>query len=158
MTDRSDSGGLSAAGVPIGALLAAGIAGEIVFEVLAFVAAPAVVGQTMQPALLVMALARTLLGLEIGLVLGWAGHLLAGVVLFPLGYVAFRRLTGLRKWWLAGLLWAVVLWLVAQGVLAPLVGRPVMLGFVPYTWASLAAHALYSLTVALVWSRLAPQR
>jgi len=138
----------------VGPVLAAGIAGELVFEAMAFLVAPALLGQPMQPAYLVMALARTLAGLEIGLLGGWAGHLLAGAVVFPLGYLGFRRLTGLKGWLVPGLLWAVCLWVIAQGVLAPIVGRPFMLGFVPYTWASLAVHAVYMLTVAGVLHRL----
>jgi len=38
------------------------------------------------------------------------------------------------------------------------VGRPFMLGFVPYTWASLLVHAIYALTVAAVFDRLSERR
>lgn len=129
-------------------ILMAGIAGEILFEFLAFVVFPGFLGRPLTPSILVTELARVQLGLEIGSIGGWIGHLLAGAVVFPLGYVLFRRIAPLRPWALAGLVWGLVLWLIAQGLLAPLAGRPFMLGFVPYAWASLVAHALYGLTIA----------
>lgn len=135
-------------------ILLAGLIGEAVFEVLALLVAPAVLGTPMIPAMLVGALGGMITGTPLPMPLAWAGHLLAGVAIFPLGYVAFRRLTGIASWPLAGALWAVILWALAQGVFAPLVGRPFMLGFVPYTWASLAVHAAYALTVAAAFDRL----
>lgn len=138
----------------IPAILVAGIAGELVLEFIAWVVAPPLLGRPMQPALLVSALSGALLGAEPPLALSFAVHLAAGIVVFPAGYVLFRRVLGIRSAAGAGLTWGVLLWLLAQAALAPLAGRPFMLGFVPYTWASLAAHMAYAGTVALVLQRL----
>lgn len=133
----------------------AGIVGEMAFEILALVVAPMVLGRTMEPALLVEALAQSVLGAQISVGAAWLVHLVAGVALFPMGYALFARgLNGLA-WPAAAALYAALLWLLAQGVLAPLAGRPFMLGFGAYTWASLAVHVLYILTVATVLNRLA---
>lgn len=133
----------------------AGLLAEVMFEVLALGVAPAVLGQAMKPALLVGALARGLLGAPVTPGTAWAIHLLAGVVVFPMGYVLFRRVTGALSWPGSAVLYAVALWLLAQGVLAPAAGRPFMLGFGAYTWASLAVHLAYVLTAAAVLNRLA---
>jgi hypothetical protein len=133
----------------------AGIVGEMVFEILALAVAPPLLGQAMQPALLVGALAQSLFGVQIAGATGWIVHLLAGAVLFPMGYVVFARALNGLGWPVAAILYAVLLWLLAQGVLAPLAGRPFMLGFGAYTWASLVVHALYVLTVAAVLNRMA---
>ncbi|PQO23924.1 hypothetical protein C2I36_05645 [Rhodobacteraceae bacterium WD3A24] len=136
-------------------LFAAGLAGEAVFEILALIVAPAVLGTPMMPAMLVAGLGGSIFGATVPMPLAWALHLLAGAVVFPLGYLALCRAMGARSWVLPGLVWALILWVIAQGLLAPMVGRPFMLGFIPYTWASLAVHAAYSLTVAAVFYRLA---
>jgi hypothetical protein len=132
----------------------AGIAGEVVLESIAWAIAPVVLGRPMEPALLVSALGNTLFGMSIGTAAAFAIHLGAGVVIFPLGYLLFRAATRL-SWAEAGILWGVVLWFIAQGLLAPLAGRPFMLGFGTYTWASLLTHVIYMLTVALAYERLA---
>ena len=139
---------------PLAALLLAGLVGQVVFEFVAFVLMPAFLGKPLMPVVLVEELARTLFGLEVGRPVAWSIHLAAGIVVFPFGYLGLLRLTGL-SWVMAGTLWGALLWLLAQAVLAPLAGRPLMLGFVPYTWASLAAHLVYSLAVSAAFSRLA---
>lgn len=139
--------------LPLPALLLAGLAGQAAFEIVAFVLMPAFIGKPLMPVMLVDELARALLGLEAGRLVGWSIHFAAGIVLFPLGYLGLLRVTGL-SWMLAGALWDALLWLFAQAVLAPLAGRPFMLGFVSYTWASLAAHLVYTLAVAAAFSRL----
>ncbi|WP_366655709.1 DUF6789 family protein [Fodinicurvata sp. EGI_FJ10296] len=134
-------------------ILAAGIAAQIVFEILALLIAPLVLGLPMLPANFVVAL-TALAGLSLPISAGWAGHLLAGIVVFPVGYMLMRRFLNNWGWALAGALYGIVLWFIAQGFLAPLVGRPFMLGFVSYTWVSLVAHLIYALTIAYVIDRL----
>ena len=135
-------------------LLAAGIAGTVVFEIIALGLAPLILGQPILPAMLVGALIAALTGAAPPAAVGWAGHLLAGLVVFPLGYVLLRRVTGITGWMTAGALWAVVLWLMAQAVLAPLAGGPVMSGFTVFALVSLVVHLIYALTVAVVWAML----
>jgi uncharacterized membrane protein YagU involved in acid resistance len=115
---------------------------------------PALFGMPLMPAVLVVTLNQTLLGFQLPMLAGWIGHLAAGIVLFPLAYLALQRRTGWSAL-AAGAAWGIALWLFAQGVLAPLAGRPLMLGFVPYTWASLGAHLVYTLSVAFAFDRLA---
>lgn len=137
-----------------GLLLIAGMIGEVGFELVAWGAAPWLLGQPMQPAVLVAELAQSLFDRALPMTAAFLIHVASGIVLFPSGYALFRAASGIRSPTAAGLAWAVALWLVAQGVLAPLAGKPFMLGFGLYTWASLAAHALYSLAVALSYDRL----
>lgn len=136
------------------ALLAAGIAGEIAFELYAFGASPLLFGLTLEPARLVAGLAGKVLGLELSYGAAFAIHVLAGAVLFPLGYLAFRRIVPIGSPVLAGLAWGLVLWAIAQGLLAPLVGRPPFMGFGAYTWSSLLAHPVLAVVTAVVFHRL----
>jgi hypothetical protein len=135
-------------------ILLAGVIGEIVLELVAWVIAPVILGRPMQPALLVAGLARSHFGLGLSMPAAFMLHLVAGVAVFPIGYLLFRAAAGLRFPVTAGIVWGVVLWLIAQAILAPLAGRPFMLGFGPYTWAALVAHVVYTLTVALSYERL----
>lgn len=128
-------------------IILAGLAGEAVFEALAWGAAPLLVGQPTRPALLVQALAANVLGVGIGPGAGFAIHLLVGVVLFPAGYAALRLRLPVAPLAL-GALYGVVLWFLAQGMLAPMAGRPFMLGFAPYSMVSLGFHLAYAMTVA----------
>lgn len=136
-------------------VILAGLAGESVFEVIAWGVAPLALGRPMQPAILVADLARALFGAAPPMPLAFGVHLASGIVLFPFGYLLFRSATGMRSPALAGLLWGVILWLGAQAVLAPLAGRPFMLGYGAYTWGSLGAHVVYALAVALAYDALA---
>lgn len=133
----------------------AGIVAEIVFEILALIIAPLFLGQAMKPALLVAALSQEVLGVRISAGTAWLVHLLAGIVLFPAGYALVSRGLGALAWPLAAICYAILLWLFAQGVLAPLAGRPFMLGFSAHTWASLVVHAIYVMTLAAALNRLA---
>ena len=139
---------------PAARLLLAGLAGTVVFEIIALGLAPLLLGQPILPAMLVGALMSALTGTAPPAAVGWAGHLLAGLVVFPLGYVLLRRVTGITGWIAAGALWAVVLWLMAQAVFAPLAGGPVMSGFSVFALVSLVVHLIYALTVAAVWAML----
>jgi hypothetical protein len=132
----------------------AGVIGEIVLEIAAWIIAPLVLGRPMQPALLVADLARSLFGTTLPMSAAFIIHLASGIVVFPIGYLLLRSWTKIKSPTVAGILWGVVLWLVAQAVLAPLAGRPFMLNFTPYTWASLAAHIVYTLAVALSYEWL----
>jgi hypothetical protein len=138
----------------IRALLLAGLAGQAAFEVVALVVMPALLGMPLMPAALIVTLGQTVFGLQLPMLAGWTGHLAAGIVLFPLGYLALSRATGWRAA-ACGAAFGIALWLIAQGLLAPLAGRPFMLGFVPYTWSSLGAHLAYALTVSFVFDRRA---
>lgn len=136
------------------AVIIAGVVGEIALELISWVIAPALLGRPMQPAILVDDLVRALFGLALPMSAAIAVHLVSGLVIFPIGYLIFRAATGITSPIISGVLWGAVLWIIAQAILAPLAGRPFMLGFIAYTWASLGAHIVYALTIALIYQRL----
>jgi hypothetical protein len=151
---NTNRGAHASIALPAGSAITAGIIGEAVFEVVGLLIMPALLGMPLKPALLVASLFGSVAETDLPMPIAWAIHLFAGVVVFPLGYLIFRRITNLRPWALAGALWGVLLWLLAQAILAPLAGRPFMLGLIPYTWAALIAHILYTPTVAFVLERV----
>ncbi len=133
------------------ALMIAGGVAEIIFEILAWGVMPALFGFALQPAFLVDALSTAYLGLPLGYPAAFAVHVLAGVVLFP---VLYRLMTGMLNrpnTWIAGGFFGVLLWFLAQGILAPLAGRSFMMGWGAFTWASLIAHVIYGLVLALAY-------
>jgi hypothetical protein len=153
MRDHQAAAKFDTGGKWFGRLLLAGIVGELVFELLAHTVGP-LVNHVMRPGNLVTKLARNLLDLEIALPLGDAIHVATAVLLYPLGYVVFRRLLPLQSTFTGGLLWGVVLWLFAQGLITPLAGRPFMANFSYFLWVSLAVHALYAIAVAYAYDFL----
>jgi len=128
-------------------ILYAGVIGEVVLEILAWFIAPSIVGMPMRPHLLLEALGQTLLGVSLGTPLAVSLHLILGVLVMPLSFVALRNLLGWHGGIGASIAWGVFLWLVAQAILAPLAGRPIFLGFIAYSWLSLVAHVIYAVTV-----------
>ncbi|SLN12390.1 hypothetical protein [Oceanibacterium hippocampi] len=129
-------------------LLAAGGIGEVVLELLSWWVAPTVLGMAMRPDILVSALAHVQFGLEIPVKLAVSIHLALGLLGFPLLFALVRAVSGARSSVAPALVTGVALWAIAQAILAPLAGRPFMLGFGPYTWASLVVHVVYMLVVA----------
>ncbi len=139
-------------------LLAAGGIAELLLEFIAWWIAPALLGRPMRPDILVSDLARTLFSTDISTTLAVSIHLALGLFIFPLIYLFVRTLHGLRGKWLPAVMYGVALWAIAQMILAPLAGRPFMLGLIPYTWFSLFAHVAYTVIFALAFDRLARQR
>lgn len=156
-------------------IFTAGVMGEIVLEFLAWVIfphfvpkppmmpmlppwvtemAPAAIGMPMRPNVLLADLGRSLFGLDLPVQLTVAVHLLLGFFIMPLVYVKAKQALKIGSWLVAGTVWGIVLWLIAQAVLAPLAGRPIFLGFIPYSWGSLGAHVIYALVVAWSLERL----
>ena len=142
----------------IAVLLIAGISAEIVFESFGLLLAPIIFGFKMEPANLVIGLIKTFAGIEAPYVVAYVLHLIVGAVVFPLGYILLRKtILAQVPWIIAGLIWGLILWFTAQGILAPLMGRAFMMDWVPYTWASLIAHPLMTSIIAFVWFKLAEQ-
>ncbi len=142
-------------------IFTAGVIGEIVLEIFAWVVVPEIAGRPMRPDILVSDLARSLAGIEMWRPLAIGIHLTLGVAVFPLIYLKLRRIFAGLSWILVASLVGLALWAIAQTTLAPLAGRPFMLGFDPtwgfntYTWASLIAHALLMVVIAYAYERLA---
>lgn len=97
---------------------------------------------------------------EIGrLGIGHGLHVLTGLIFYPLGYMLVARpvtrLFATVPWWLIGLAYGVVLWVIALYVMAHLIaGNPPFLGWSSITWVALWGHMLFGLVVAaVVWWR-----
>lgn len=135
-------------------VLAAGGIAELVLEFIAWWIAPALLGRPMRPDILVGDFARTVFSADVSTVFAVSIHLALGLLIFPLIYLTARKLFGFRGKWLPAIVYGIALWAVAQMVLAPLAGRPFMLGLIPYTWFSLFAHVVYTVVFALAFEKL----
>lgn len=141
-------------GRPFAALLGAGVLGEVVFEALAWLAAPALFGMALQPAFLIAKLAERWAGQDLVYGAAFILHFLAGVVVFPIAYRLIFGARIRRRWLTCGIAWGLALWLISEAVLAPLAGLPWMAGLGLYVWAAGGAHIAYALTVAAAYPRL----
>ena len=120
-------------------LLIAGLAGEIAFEVYAWLISPLLFGVSLAPANLVVALIQLTLGVTVPYWTGFLVHFMIGAV----GFAAFVWLThraSRTNLILSGAIAGLILWFVAQGLLAPAVGRTFMMGFGAYTQSSFIGH------------------
>ncbi|KIN64298.1 hypothetical protein Z946_3189 [Sulfitobacter noctilucicola] len=134
---------------PIIPLLIAGVIGEVAFELYAWLLSPALFGPSLEPANLVIALTRLTTGMELSYGVAFPVHFVIGAVGFSFFLWIVYRLTGLGLI-LSGALAGVILWFVAQGILAPIVGRDFMMGFGPYTQSSFVGHVGMCILMALV--------
>jgi len=131
-------------------LALAGLAGELSFEAYAWLVSPALFGVQLEPANLVIGLAKMASGVQLPYAAAFALHFLIGVFGFAATVWAVKRLTG-AGYAVAGIGAGAGLWFIAQGVLAPLMGRSFMMGFGAYTQSSFIAHVGMALIIGLVW-------
>lgn len=120
-------------------LLLAGLVGEISFEVYAWVISPLLFGVSLAPANLVVALIQLILGATVPYWAGFLIHFVIGAVGFAL-FVWLTHLVSRTHLILSGAIAGFILWFVAQGLLAPAVGRTFMMGFGAYTQSSFVGH------------------
>ncbi|WP_227272416.1 hypothetical protein [Roseobacter weihaiensis] len=130
-------------------LLLAGVLGELVFEAYAWLISPLIFGLSLQPANLVMALAGQFANLSLPYATAFVIHVLIGSLGFATVILLTKRVTGLGCR-MAGALVGLGLWFVAQGILAPLIGRDFMMGFGAYTQSSSVAHVGMALVIGAV--------
>ena len=134
----------------VGWLVLAGIAGTFAWELTTDVVTPLLFGSRPEPFALVMGL----LGLP-GEYRWFAEllHYVTGVIAYPLGYVLVIRqilpLPAVAK----GVVWGLVLWVFALGIMAPIAGNPFMLNWGNITWASGLGHVILGVAIALVFER-----
>jgi hypothetical protein len=89
--------------------------------------------------------------------LGFALHLLVGLVLQPLGYVALARpamaaVWPAAPWWVTAALWGVALWALAMAALAgTLAGEPPFDGLGGLRVTAFWGHVAAALTIGAVW-------
>lgn len=134
-------------------LIVAGLAAELAFEVYAWFVSPLVFGVVLQPANLVVALAQIWLGLALPYWVGFLIHFTIGAVGFSV-FVLLVHLSSRLHIMLSGALAGVALWFIAQGMLAPAVGRSFMMGFGAYTQSSFVGHVGMTMVVAFVLLKL----
>jgi len=129
------------------AIALAGLIGEIVFELYAWFVSPALFDVVLQPSNLVIAITAKLTGVQITKTVAFPIHFLIGSLGFGLFVYATRLLMPARVW-LTGLISGLVLWFVAQGMLAPFIGRSFMMDFGTYTQSSFIGHVGMTLLMA----------
>lgn len=125
----------------------AGLIGEIAFELYAWLVSPVLFGVILQPSNLVIAITSKLTGLQMSKALAFPVHFLIGSLGFGLFVYATRLLMPARVW-LTGFVSGLVLWFVAQGILAPFIGRSFMMDFGTYTQSSFVGHVGMTLLMA----------
>jgi len=128
-------------------IILAGLIGEIAFEVYAWVVSPMLFGVALQPSNLVIAMTAKLTGLQISHALAFPVHFLIGSLGFG-AFVYLVRLVMPARVWRTGFVAGLVLWFVAQGLLAPFIGRSFMMGFGTYTQSSFVGHVGMTLLMA----------
>lgn len=130
-----------------------GAVGTVLITSMMYFVAPMMTGRAMDIA--------AMLGSMMGgsWALGMLAHLVNGIVVFPLIYVAavYRRLPG--QPWLRGMVWGVVLWLVAQLVVMPAMGAGLFsagAGGMQSVISSFLGHLVYGFALGAVVG--APER
>lgn len=126
-----------------------GLIAEIAFEVYAWLISPILFGQTLEPAKLVMALTQQFTGLALPYQAAFAIHAMIGTVGFGLFVLVFHKLMPNRAAF-PGFVAGVVLWFIAQGILAPVIGRAFMMEFGPYTQSSFLGHVGMAMIISLI--------
>lgn len=130
----------------------AGVGGEILFEAYSWLVSPAIFGPILEPARLVTAITAKVTGIMLPYSLAFLIHFLIGALGFALlVYV----INGVMKkgYVLAGLVTGLILWFVAQGILAPFIGRPFMMEFGAYTQSSFVAHTTMMMFIGFLLSK-----
>lgn len=134
-------------------LAIAGLGGELAFEAYAWLISPLIFGVTLEPTNLVVALTNIVLGLSIPYWLGLVIHVLVGAFGFA-AFVAATHLVTRTHLIVSGVFAGLVLWFIAQGFLAQVVGRTFMMGFGAYTQSSFIGHVGMTTLMALVLTKL----
>jgi hypothetical protein len=129
------------------AVLLAGLIGEILFEAYAWLISPNLFGVILQPSNLVIAITAKLTGVQLSHAMAFPVHFLIGSIGFGVFVYATRLLMPTRVW-MTGICSGLVLWFVAQGVLAPFIGRSFMMDFGTYTQSSFIGHVGMTILMA----------
>lgn len=130
----------------------AGLIGEVAFEAYAWLVSPLLFGVTLQPSNLVIAIVATLTGLQLSHLIAFPIHFAIGSLGFGL-FVYLTRLLMPARVLLTGFIAGLALWFIAQGMLAPFVGRSFMMNFGTYTQSSFVGHVGMTLLMAYLLNR-----
>ena len=129
-------------------LIIGAIAGMMIIMIATAGLVPNLLGNPLEPPVMI----NHVLGLQKNSLVGWAGHLLVGLVLFPLGYMllAYRHFPGPAL--LKGVLYALILGTVA-GLAAPLTGNELFMGSHHGALSLYQLHGAYCILIALIVGR-----
>lgn len=134
------------------AWIGAGVIATIVLAIFMEGIARIVLGGPMKPAALIC----QALGWDSSLL--WLGEILhygLGVIGFPIGYIVFKVITGMKSGVASGLVWGFILWVAAGTVMMMAAGQPLFFGFGKTMVASLVAHLAYGGVLGAVLGRSA---
>lgn len=129
--------------IRIGRGIAAGIIGTLAMTAVGLWVGPLVGIPAMNPAWM---LADTMGG---SIVLGWAGHLMIGTVLALLYAATAARLPGPPV--VRGALFALAPYVMAQVIVAPIMGMPLFLGSALLATGSLIGHLVFGAVMGAVY-------
>lgn len=127
-------------------VLIAGLVAELCFELYAWLVSPIFFGKTLEPSNLVIALSNKFLNIQLSYGVAFVIHFLVGSIVFSSFVYLVHKLTR-TSLLVTGLISGVSLWFVAQGILAPVIGRSFMMGFGAYTQSSFVGHVGMTLIV-----------
>ncbi len=124
-----------------------GAVGTGLLTTMMYLVAPAMTGRAMD----IAAMLSSVMGGSWAL--GMMAHLANGIIVFPLVYilVVSQRLPGTP--WLRGMVWGIVLWLLAQLVMLPAMGSGFFgakAGGMPSAISSLLGHLVYGVVLGAV--------
>ncbi|SOH92214.1 hypothetical protein SAMN06273572_10155 [Monaibacterium marinum] len=134
-------------------LFIAGLIGELAFEAYAHLLSPLLFGVALQPANLVAGLFNIYLGISLSYMVAFLIHFAVGIFAFS-GFVLATHLVTRTKLIVSGAIAGFVLWFIAQGFLAQLVGRSFMMDFGVYTQSSFIGHVGMAALMGFVMSKL----
>ncbi len=135
----------------------AGLIGELSFEAYSWLVSPILFGVKLEPANLVIGLTKAATGLQLPYAAAFAIHFLIGALGFA-AVVYLVKHVGQLGYAAAGITAGIALWFIAQGLLAPLMGRSFMMGFGAYTQSSFVGHVGMTLLIAIIWKKLSLRR
>ena len=130
-------------------VLLAGVVGELSFEAYAWLVSPSLFGLALSPLKLVTSVTKKLTGLELTPAMAFSIHAMVGVFVFSTAVYLVHAITKMNLW-LSGFVTGLGLWFVAQGILAPFIGRSFMMDFGPYTQSSFLGHVGMCLIIAAI--------
>lgn len=157
--DTTQNAALPVSAATIAAMLFAGSAATVAFDLFGQALSPMAGYAKLAPVGLATGTIKTLFG---GTVpgAGYLLHILVGLIAYPLGWllVAQPLATRITPWMpkaAVAALYGVGLWVLALYIMAHLiVGMPAFLGFTGITWVALVGHVLFALVFVGAWEWL----